>query len=283
MEEKIKYSHVAYDDDKSFFFDHVHIEWDEQITYHQQEEWELSFVITGSGTRVIGDMMETFSKGEIVFIPPNLPHGWFFDKYDHDEEGKIENITIIFPDSLLDSCSVLFKELKSSISKIKQINKGLRFEGETLEYLKEMMTLMTTQTNIEQLLSLLQILDKIANTIQTQVVGFCEKQTKGAHKIREIYRYMVNNYQNNITLDEVSTYFGMNRSSFCTFFKREKGKSFFTALTEYRIECSCLMLRETNKSIAEICFASGFSDVPHFNRTFKKLKGLTPNEYRNLN
>lgn len=49
----------------------------EQISFHQSPDWELSYIITGSGTRVIGDVMETFSKGEIIFIPPMIPHVWY--------------------------------------------------------------------------------------------------------------------------------------------------------------------------------------------------------------
>ncbi|WP_319229007.1 AraC family transcriptional regulator [Draconibacterium orientale] len=92
---------------------------------------------------------------------------------------------------------------------------------------------------------------------------------------------MITNYQRSISLDEVAQYIGMNRSSFCSFYKREKGKTFFTDLNEYRVDCSCMMLRETNIPISDICFAAGFNDVPHFNRTFKKIKGQSPNNYRN--
>ncbi|WP_394331162.1 helix-turn-helix domain-containing protein [Draconibacterium orientale] len=52
-------------------------------------------------------------------------------------------------------------------------------------------------------------------------------------------------------------------------------------MNEYRVDCSCMMLRETNIPISDICFAAGFNDVPHFNRTFKKIKGQSPNNYRN--
>lgn len=69
---KPKYSHIEIDSDRSFFFDHVHIVWDEQISFNQSPDWELSYIITGSGTRVIGDVMETFSKGERIFIPPMI-------------------------------------------------------------------------------------------------------------------------------------------------------------------------------------------------------------------
>jgi len=278
--ENIKYSHVDIDADKSFFFDHVHIVADEQISFHQGDDWELSYIITGSGTRVIGDVMETFTKGEIILLPPKLPHVWYFDEHVHDDYGKIENITIIFPDSFLKNCAHVFPEAKKPIESIKNINKGMSIQGEILPYVQTLMKSMSGQNNLEQLSSLLHIFSHIASSDEMKVVGYSEKKNNNAQKMQKVYRYILVNYSNKITLDDIAKHIGMNRSSFCTFFKRESGKSFFTAINEYRINCSCLMLKETDISIANICFAVGFNDIPYFNRSFKKQMGCSPNDYR---
>lgn len=280
MPEEIKYCQVPIGNNKSFFYDHVHIVWDEQITFHQHAEWELSYVITGSGTRIAGDIVETFSHGEVVLLPPNIPHCWSFDEHNYDEEGKIENITIIFPDPLLEKCATIFPETEQVISQIKQYQQAIAFGGKTLGTLQKMMTAMKSQNDMEQLSSLLNLLDIIASSNETRIVGYPGKQNKSTAKMQEIYRFTFNNYQNSIALDDVANYVGMNRSSFCVFFKRSKGKSFFTFLNEFRIDSSCLMLQETNMPIADICYAVGFNDVPYYNRTFKKLKGVTPKDYR---
>ncbi len=134
---------------------------------------------------------------------------------------------------------------------------------------------------MEQTSSLLRLFYIIASSDKTQVVGFSSnKREKTKEKLLDISRYMVNNSERRIMLDDVAKYLGMNRSAFCTFFKREKGKSFISFLNEYRVDCSCVMLGDTNMPIADICFAVGFEDVPHYNRTFKKLKGETPKSYR---
>lgn len=278
--ENIKYCHVEFDEDKSFFFDHVHLIWHEQISIHQSNAWELSYVITGSGTRVVGGTMETFSKGEIILLPPNLPHGWYFDEKVHDEHGKIENITIIFTDSFLDKCANTFPELRSSVESLKKISKGMSIRGDVLPMVQKLMHAMTNQTNIEQLTTLLLIISQISTANEMQIVGFRKKQTCKSEKLQEVHRYMVTNYHNKVTLKDIAKYVGMNSSSFCSFFKREKGMSFFTALNEYRIRCSCIMLRETSMSVSEISIAVGFNDIPYFNRTFKKIIGITPTDYR---
>ncbi|MFT3753785.1 MAG: AraC family transcriptional regulator [Paludibacter sp.] len=280
MKEEIKYCEIQLEKDKSFYFDHVHIVWNEQITLHQSPTWELSYVMTGSGTRIVGDRMETFSAGEVVFLPPNIPHGWYFDEFDHDEQGKIENITIIFPVDWLHKCIAAFPETEHFMMQIEQYKDAVKFEGDTQISLQNIMTRMLGENSLEHISSLLNILNIIASSAEKQIVGVNTKQNRSQLKMQEVARYMVNNYQEKIKLEDVAKFVGMNRSSFCSFFKREKGKSFFTALTEYRIDCSCLMLRETSKPVAEICYAVGFDDVPHYNRTFKKLKGRTPKDYR---
>ncbi len=280
MNKNVKYCQYNEDDEKSFTYDHVHILWNEQISMHQSSTWELSYIIIGSGTRIVGDRVETFSRGEVVLLPPNIPHGWYFDEYDRDEEGKIENITIVFSPDFLDKCSDLFPETTSIISQINKYNKAVTFQGESLLSIKRIMTRMIKQSNIERLSSLLKIFYVITSMAETKVVGEFVKQNKSSLKMQEISRYIVHNYQNKITLDTVANYFGMNKSSFCSFYKREKGKSFFTSLNEYRIECSCLMLRETTMSIANISQAVGFEDIPYYNRTFKKKIGLSPKDYR---
>jgi AraC-like DNA-binding protein len=278
--DNVKYCHVYIDADKSFYFDHVHIVWDQQMTLHQHDEREISYIVTGSGTRVIGDVVETFSRGEVLFLPPNMPHGWYFNDYDHDSEGKIENITIIFPESMLDRFNVSFPETQGCISAIRRYKDGVSFGGHTLRMIQELMTGMVAQNSVGRLSSFLQLMSIIGSSSEARVVGSRYRKDKVAAKMQEVSRFMMNNFQREVSLDEVARYLGMNKSAFCSFFKREQGKTFFSALNEYRIDCSCLMLRETELSIADVCFAVGFNDIPHYNRTFKKLKGISPKHYR---
>lgn len=280
MDEKIKYCPIGTYDNKSFHFDHVHIVYNEQITLHQSPDWELSYVITGSGTRIVGDTTEFFSSGEVVFLPPDMPHGWYFDEFDHDKEGKIENITIFFSSSLLHKIETSFPEAVIYIKEILSLKQAIRFDGKTLTMIQELMKAMILQNDIERLLSLIRIFAIIGSANETIVVGTLLKQNKSTIKIQDISRFIVNNFQRKISLDEVAKYIGMNNSSFCSFYKKMKGKSFLTDLNEYRINSSCVMLKETNMLISDICFAVGFEDIPHFNRTFKKLKGESPKDFR---
>lgn len=278
MKQKLKY----YPKNKviTFHFDHVHIPWDQQVPLHQQQTWELSYIITGSGVRIIGDVVENFSKGEIILIPPNIPHCWSFDESVHDGEGKIENITIVMENDFLERCKNLFPELSAAISELQSNENAVSFQGELLDKLQVLMTSMVHQDSIERLSSFIKLLKLISYCKEMHIVGRPVPDHKKEKKLQEIHLFVLRNFQRNITLEEISKSAGMQKSSFCVFFKKMTGKSFFTYLTEFRIESSCQMLLKTKLSVAEICIASGFNDIPYYNRVFKKIKHITPTQYR---
>ena len=282
MLEKIKYTHVPESEGRSFHFDHVKIYWNEQITFHEQKSWELSYVITGSGTRIIGDTIEPFSKDEIILIPPNIPHCWSFDELDADSSGKIENITITFSDLFLDNCKITFPELDNIIKKVLQNKEAISFKGDTLIRLQNFLISMKAESEIEKISSFIKVLALISSPEDASAVGKPVIEDRKAKRMQKILLYIMNNYQNLITLKEMANLIDLDKSSFCIFFKKMTGKTFFTYLTEYRIESSCQMITKTNLTIAEICFASGFSDVPYYNRVFKKIKKIRPTDYRKM-
>lgn len=282
MPDKIKYTHIPEVKEHSFHFDHVKIYWNEQIRFHQQKTWELSYIITGSGTRIIGDIIEPFSRNEIILIPPDIPHCWSFDEFDADESGKIENITITFSDQFLENCIKTFPEMDVYINGIRQNTEAVSLKGNTLVRLQKLLISMIRETEIERLSSFIKLLALISSPENASTVGKPIIEDRKMKRMRKIQLYIMNNYQNTITLEEMATLVDLNKSSFCIFFKKMTGKTFFSYLTEYRIEASCQMITKTNVTIAEVCFASGFKDVPYFNRAFKRIKNITPLEYRRM-
>ncbi|HZH93324.1 MAG TPA: AraC family transcriptional regulator [Tissierellaceae bacterium] len=95
--------------------------------------------------------------------------------------------------------------------------------------------------------------------------------------------YISANYHEKITLDDISTYLGLDRTYFSSLYKKETGKSFTQSLNDHRIEKSKSLLLDGNSSIMDIALAVGFSNQNYFNSVFKSITGLTPSEFRNGN
>jgi len=280
MQENVKYTHNPREKERSFLFDHVHIFWNEQISLHQQKTWEISYVIHGKGRRVIGDNIEPFDSGEVILIPPDIPHYWSFDESACDSQGKIENITLVFKTDLLYNIKTTFPEIEQLIASIINYKNAISFGGETLIKLRGILLKMKDESEMERILSLIKILPLIANPEIANTVGCPVIEDRKTQRLHKIYLYVMDHYQHSVTLEEVASHVNMERATFCVFFKKMTGKTFFEFLLEYRINAACDMLQNTNKTIGEICIASGFRDIPYFNRVFKKLKNNTPTRHK---
>ncbi|MBS5585497.1 MAG: helix-turn-helix transcriptional regulator [Clostridiales bacterium] len=94
--------------------------------------------------------------------------------------------------------------------------------------------------------------------------------------------YMHEHYAEPLTLKQVSQVSMMSRTYFCQIFKMITQKTFKEYLIELRIHQAVERIHNTQEPITDISQAVGFSDSAHFSRTFKKIMGLAPREYRAL-
>ena len=109
---------------------------------------------------------------------------------------------------------------------------------------------------------------------------YSSKGKKSVMYLKEIYNYLEENYQNNISLKDVADYIGFTSSYFSKFFKKHHGITFLKYLTQYRLTKVQWRLLNQDASITEIAHASGFANLKTFNRIFKSELGLTPTEFR---
>ena len=99
--------------------------------------------------------------------------------------------------------------------------------------------------------------------------------------VKRALDYIDSRYSDDITLEDVVDYLNINKSYFCTLFKKETGKTFTEFLNQTRIEKSKRLLHEDNSSILDIALAVGFSNQNYFSILFRKYTGATPMQFRN--
>lgn len=264
----------------SFNYDHVRLLPTEQIGLHSQPSWELTYIMAGEGQRTIGDTTEPFHAGEIVLILPEMPHKWVFNNQKTHSDGKIENITITFPTTLLERLSGTMPELKVSLESLTKLPGSVIFEAGTAATLRQRLEQMQNVSTARRLIFLLDILTLIGETRELRIVGHFVTTNKAEEKLKEIKIFISCNFKKQLTLETVSGHVGMNRSAFCSFFKKQTGLTFTQYLKDYRLQIAVYLLQRTEQSISEVCYESGFSDVPYFNRSFKWKYGISPGTYR---
>ncbi len=264
-------------------YDHVLLKPTEQIGLHHWNSWEMSYIISGEGRRILGDTEEGFSEGEIILVAPEMPHQWIFDPNKTDKDGNIENITISFPTNLLKSLSLAMPEFCKLAEWYEQLDTSIKFNRSECEKIAIILRRMEHESAVERITSLLQLLISIQKNRNYKVAGRFATPSTDEDKIKKIKIYISCNYNHDINIDQLAKYVGMNRSSLCTLFKRHTGKTIIEHLQSLRIEIAKYLLISTPESISTCCYRCGFNDVPHFNRTFKQMTGATPREYRAQN
>ena len=99
-------------------------------------------------------------------------------------------------------------------------------------------------------------------------------------KLKKAISYMRKNYQQQLSLNEISETAGMSSKYFCSAFKELTHQTPFEYLTAHRIERAKQLLTETDDSITNIAYTCGFNDLSYFIKTFKAKTETTPSAYR---
>lgn len=267
-------------DKLAFTYDDVCIRPDRQIGPHSHAVWELSHVIRGGGTRIIGDTSAPICEGEIILIPPNIPHVWQFDPSITDDDGNIANITILFAPSLLDSLSAILPEFTTEIDRIRSLSEVICYTGEPYVRVLSLLLSMRGLTPAARLPKMFELLAAISHTDDCLCAGHDNTMSRAKRRLENIRTFCKCNYARPITLEETATYAGMNKSAFCTFMRRHTGMTWSMYLNGIRLERAMEMLLHTDSNISDIAYGSGFSSVAYFNRLFRRRFGLSPKAAR---
>lgn len=121
----------------------------------------------------------------------------------------------------------------------------------------------------------LELLERIFDLTRQSLYGSSHSDT-----IQNSLAYMEAHFSEKISLSDISRRAGMSEKYFCRLFREQTGDTFVGALTVIRIRAAEKMLSQTNLRTYEIAEQAGFGDYHHFCKTFKRLTGKTPTEFR---
>lgn len=124
-------------------------------------------------------------------------------------------------------------------------------------------------------------LDYLTQSCQSSILKKTGKMSD--FYIKEAVSFIEQNFQNNITIEEIASVCGVNRSYFGKIFRKSVGKSPQEFLIHYRMAKAAELLKLTSLSIADIGNAVGYDNQLHFSRAFKSVYGISPRAFRNQN
>lgn len=117
---------------------------------------------------------------------------------------------------------------------------------------------------------------------QRAEVFFPGKEEKDTDSLyHQMVRYIEENYQSKITLDDIAEKLHANRSYLSRLYKSRSGINLFDDILQRRIEKAKEYMDSTDWKIYEVSEAVGFDDTGYFSRVFKKYSGMSPKDYKN--
>ena len=102
---------------------------------------------------------------------------------------------------------------------------------------------------------------------------------KNFYMIRAV-EYIKENYNQNISVENIANMLGIERSYLSRLFKTYKNKSTQNYIIDYRIQRAKKMFEEEDLNVSQVCAAVGYTNIYCFSRIFKSRVGMSPKEYR---
>jgi AraC-like DNA-binding protein len=251
-----------------------------EFKWHYHPEYELTYIIKGSGHRLVGNSYAYFSAGDLVLLGSNLPHTWSGKM---ESEGNSEAIVIQFSKEFM-APFLQLDEGKAIKQLLEQANRGLHFEDHTT--LADRLIDLTNATGMDRIVKLISILELLSQQSATPIASnafHTVASPKSELRINKVCLFIQHNFTGKISLKEVADLIHLTESNFCKFFKKATGKTYSDYINEIRINEASRLLLQTEKNINQIAYACGFETLSYFNRVFFSKKGTTPSNYRKEN
>lgn len=257
---------------------------------HFHPELEIALCKKGSGRYTVENKSYIISPGDVFVFYSGQHH--FVDYVDDGEQLEFMGIQfspqfIWFPENDMFDMRFLniFLNKKSNFhSRLERDSQATVAIKNSLLQIEEEFTKKLPDYALMVRVMLYEILVRL-----NRMYGFNEPNKTQPHihkrhllQIETAMEFIDDHYIEEISLDMLAHISSMSRSYFSSMFKTLNGITVWDYVINKRIAHSINLMVNTDLTITEITFESGFNNSTNFNRAFNKITGLTPREYRNM-
>ncbi|MFC5407044.1 AraC family transcriptional regulator [Cohnella soli] len=250
--------------------------------HHWHEHMEFLYVVTGHATFECGSVPYECQAGDLIVVNSNELH------YGISRSEDLSYYALIMDISLLNSPSsdaadqkfitpmienrLLFQNYIEKDSSVTDCILAIRDELEVKNVGYEL----SVKAHLYRMLTLL--VRRYVATVRERDEYYA--RLKELDRLAPVLAYIDDRYKEKLTVSELADLAGLSRYHFSRLFKQVTDKSLVEYINLVRINKSESHLRDGRLTVSEIALATGFSDIYYFSRMFKKLKGVSPSEWR---
>ena len=270
-------------DEKSLFHFQEFVQPRFTSPFHLHDEFELIAILKSHGKLYVGNNVTNFSDGNLFLFSPGLPHCFYNTRGYEKGDEMARAVGVYFKKDFLGSD---FFE-RTEVSQLARLIGKSEFGVQVLNPYKTILNklfCLKKKKNLERLGDLLLILNELATHKTIKLLSTENLIASGSLSeskvINDVYRYVAENFQREITFSTASSVANMQGAAFCRYFKRKTKKKFTEFVNETRIMHARKLLAETDKTIIEVAFECGYKNTSYFNRQFRIICNTVPSEFR---
>lgn len=248
---------------------------------HFHSFYEIYYLLSGSRIYFVQDRTYRVEQGDLVFLAKNVLH-----KTMQGESASHERFIVHFGDDFVRQRGGAHAELL--LEPFRQSSPVIRLPREEQRAVDRLIRRMAEEIGSKppgyELVPPAAVADLLllaARHVHEQApLPAYENLSPKEAKISEVVRYINAHYNTPLKLGELADRFYVSRHHLSRTFKEVTGFAFSDYLVLTRIKEAQALLRDTDRSIADIASAAGFDNFSHFGKTFKKITRQSPREYR---
>lgn len=253
--------------------------------WHYHPEYEIVLVTESRGKRFIGDRITDFEEGDLALIGPNLPHLYRNDSeyYVQGSGLRARSIVVHFLDNSIGNDLLRLPEARNIRKLLDRSVSGIEFTGESNELISDKLHKMLSLKGFERWMKFMEILHAMAESTGFSYIsgsGMEAYNEKDHERLQQVFEFAMTHFREDIRLEQAAELANMAPAAFSRYFKYRTRKTFSGFLLELKTGYAAKLLINTGKSVAEICYESGFNNLSNFNRHFKTYYGLQPLQFR---
>ncbi|WP_340003628.1 AraC family transcriptional regulator [Paenibacillus sp. FSL K6-0276] len=244
--------------------------------YHKRptgsEAHIVIYCITGEGwVSLNGQKKQIMHKGSIIVIPAHMPHEY--------ASSKTNPWTIYWFHMKGENASAFFEGIDQYATPTHiTVEKSTTF----IELFNECYDLLEKGYSLNRIIYVSQLACHLAALIRfSQQQPHIKLNHKKKHDIEHSLQFMTEHLETNISLQELADRADLSVPHFSLLFRKTTGYSPIDYYLRLKIQLACQHLDLTEQSVKEISIRLGFNDPYYFSRTFKKIMGKSPTDYRN--
>jgi AraC-like DNA-binding protein len=252
--------------------------------WHHHPEYELTLTLNSRGQRFVGDHIGSYDDGDLVLLGPNLPHTWCSAEKIDPARPHVA-LVMWFTPEWAEPLADLLTELAPVRTMLRGAGRGLVFSKAIISEVRPAIERMPDLPPDQRLLALMAVLTMLTrDPALVQLASPAADRGPAAPadrpRIDRILAHIHAHYQNEISIPELADIAFLSVSALHRLFRRHTNATVMQYVARLRVGEACSLLIGTERPIAHIAEAVGYSNLANFNRQFRAIKAHTPRAFR---